>query len=218
MEPEAVVFDLDHTLAVTRRDRQTLLDAATDAAGVRRIDRKEYLAAHGADLATETRAPIFDAILDDGDPATVAASYRDAINADLEPVAGAESLLADLGERYKLGLLTDGPKRAQYSKLDELGWRDRFDAVVVTGELPAGKPDRRTFETVLDALGVAPESAVFVGDNPQADIEGAAAVGLYTVQVVYDDTPVSPAADATVEADDLADELRELLLAQSRIG
>lgn len=218
MEPSAVVFDLDYTLAVTSRDRQTLLDEATDAAGVRHIDRQEYLDAHGADLASETRAPIFAAILDDGNPAAVAASYRDAINADLEAVPGAEKLLRDLREHYRLGLLTDGPTRAQYSKLETLGWRDRFDAVVVTGSLPAGKPDERTFEAILEALESQPDSSVFVGDNPTADVDGAAAVGMYAIQVVRDGDEVSPAADATVEAANLADGLRDLLLAQSRLG
>lgn len=218
MEPVAVVFDLDYTLAVTDRDRQALLDEATDAADVRQIDRQEYLDAHGADLASETRAPIFEAILDDGNPAAVAASYRDAINADLEAVPGAEALLRDLREHYRLGLLTDGPTRAQYSKLETLGWRDLFDAVVVTGSLPAGKPDERTFDAILDALDARPESSVFVGDNPTADVDGAAAVGMYAIQVVRDGEAVSPAADATVDAANLADGLRDLLLAQSRLG
>jgi len=217
MESTAVVFDLDDTLAITRRDRQTLLDRATEAAGVRRIDRNEYLDAHGADLATETRAPIFDAILDEGDPATVAASYRDAINTDLEPVPGVEALLSDLAERYAIGLLTDGPVRAQYGKLEELGWQDRFDAVVVTGSLPAGKPDERAFRAILEALDVDAESAVFVGDKPEDDVAGAAAVGIYAIQIVHEDRPVSPLADATVDADDLVAGLRSLLLAQSRL-
>jgi putative hydrolase of the HAD superfamily len=212
MDPMAVVFDLDHTLAVTRRDRQTLLDVATDAAGVRRIDRTEYLEAHGRNLATQTREPLFAAILEAGDPAAVARTYREAIETDLEPLPGVESLLSDLGDRYRLGLLTDGPARAQYGKLDKLGWRDRFDAVVVTGELPAGKPDPRTFERVLAELEVAPQEVLFVGDNPEADIEGAAAAGIYAVQVLEDGATPSPAADATVRADSLATDLRGLLL------
>lgn len=217
MCPLAVVFDLDYTLAVPERDRQTLLDEATEAAGVRRIDRAEYLDAHGADLASETRAPIFDAILDEGDPAVVAAAYRDAIESALVPVAGATDLLADLGERYRLGLLTDGPARAQYGKLEALGWTDRFDAVVVTGELPAGKPDRRAFEAILEALSASPAETVHVGDHPAADVEGAAATGLYAVQVRTDRFDASPAADATVRSDRLAADLRELLLTQARL-
>lgn len=217
MKPVAVVFDLDYTLAVPRRDRQTLLNEATDAAGVPRITRAEYLDAHGADLATETRGPIFDAILEDGDPAAVAAHYRQAIEEALVPEAGAQDLLTDLRERYRLGLLTDGPSRAQYGKLDALGWRDAFDAVVVTGELPAGKPDQRAFGAILDELGVSPEDAVYVGDHPVADVQGATEAGMYVIQVLRDQHEPSPDADATVEGDDVTAELRTLLLEQSRL-
>lgn len=217
MEPTAVVFDLDYTLAVPDRPRQTLLDTATDAADVPRIGRDEYLAAHDADLATETRAPIFDAILDEGNPMAVAAAYRDAVESALVPVPGVEALLTDLGERYLLGLLTDGPTRAQYGKLDTLDWTDRFDAVVVTGSLPAGKPDPRAFEAILDALGVAAGEAVYVGDHPTADIVGAADAGLFAIQVVTDRFDVSPAADATVCGDRFAEDLRTLLLSQARL-
>jgi putative hydrolase of the HAD superfamily len=217
MQPSAVVFDLDNTLAVTRRDRQTLLDEATDAADVRPIDRTEYLEAHGSDIASETRAPIFEAIIDDGDPAAVAASYRDAIRRDLAPVDGAESLVRELSEDYRVGLLTDGPTRAQYAKLEHLGWLDLFDTTVVTGALPAGKPDRRAFRAVLEALEVDPPETVFVGDNPEADIKGAAAAGLVTVQVVRDgETPIQT-ADAAVSAGNLAAEIRGLLASQSRL-
>lgn len=219
MEPLAVVFDLDYTLTVPQRDRQTLLDEATDAAGVRDIDRAEYLDAHGADLASETRAPIFAAILDEGDPAEVAAQYRRVVTDALVPVPGAADLVEDLRKRYRVGLLTDGPRRAQYAKLDALGWRDQFDAVVVTGDLPAGKPDPRTFAAILEALDVDPAQAVFVGDHPVADVEGAADAGLFAVQVMADDQQAerSPHADATVSRAHLARELRELLLAQSRL-
>jgi len=217
MEPTAVVFDLDNTLAVTRRDRQTLLDEATDAADVRPIDRAEYLAAHGEDLASETRAPIFDSIIDEGDPGAVAASYRDAIRRDLAPVDGAESLVRDLRTDYRVGLLTDGPMRAQHDKLEHLGWTDLFDAAVVTGSLPAGKPDERAFRAILDALDVEPAETVFVGDNPTADIEGAAAAGLVTVQVLRDGETPSAAAHATVSAESLVEELRGLLAAQTRL-
>lgn len=217
MHPVAVVFDLDYTLAVPDRPRQTLLDEATDAADVRSIDRGEYLDAHGTDLASETRAPIFDAILEEGDPTAVAAAYRDAVESALVPVEGVDELLADLGERYRLGLLTDGPTRAQYGKLDSLGWRDRFDAVVVTGALPAGKPDSRAFEAVLEALDVTPAETVYVGDHPEADVEGATAAGMYAIQVLTERFEASPAADATVRDRRIAADLRDLLVNQVRL-
>ncbi|MHB9288222.1 HAD family hydrolase [Halobacteriales archaeon Cl-PHB] len=217
MDPAAVVFDLDYTLVVPDRDRQALLDQATAEAGVRDIDRQEYLDAHGDDLASETRAPIFDALLDEGDPLEVAAAYRDAIEAALVPLPGVEELIGSLRDRYALGVLTDGPARAQYGKLETLGWRDRFDAVVVTGELPAGKPDPRTFAAICDALGVDPREVVFVGDHPRADVEGAAAAGMTAVQVVTDRFEPAEAAAATVDQETVAADLRDLLHSQTRL-
>lgn len=45
------------------------------------------------------------------------------------------------------------------------------------------KPNRAIFEHALDALGVAPHEAVFVGDNPREDILGAQAVGMRGVLI-----------------------------------
>ncbi|MFB6165642.1 MAG: HAD family hydrolase [Haloarculaceae archaeon] len=213
--PAAVAFDLDETLAVTVRDRQTLLDVAADRAEAPGIDRAAYLEAHGDVAATDTREPIFDALLTgeaDVDPAELATAYRRAIEDDLEPLAGAADLVTDLRERTRVGLLTDGPVAAQRGKLRELGWEDLFDAVVITGELPAGKPDERAFRAICDALDAAPADTVYVGDRPDVDVEGAAAAGLGTVQVLYDGgPPPTPAADATIERSRLVAALPALL-------
>jgi len=37
-------------------------------------------------------------------------------------------MLADLRGEYRVGLLTNGPVRAQRDKLETLGWEDAFDA------------------------------------------------------------------------------------------
>ena len=213
MSPAAVAFDLDYTLAVTDRDRQALLDAATARADAPAIDRADYLDAHGAVAATETREPIFVRLLDGAtDPETVATAYRHAIEDALEPVAGVADLLADLRESYRLGLLTDGPLAAQQGKLDTLGWNGLFDAVVITGTLPAGKPDRRAFDAICAELGVEPAETVYVGDRPEVDVAGAAAAGFATVQVLYPGGPdPHPAANATVDRGELVERLPGLL-------
>jgi putative hydrolase of the HAD superfamily len=218
MALRAVVFDLDYTLAVPDGDRQTLLDEAADAAGVRPIDRQEYLDAHAADLASETRAPIFDALLEEGDPEEVASAYRVAVEDALVPVEGVGALVRELRGSYRVGLLTDGPTRAQWGKLETLGWTDLFDAVVVTGTLPAGKPDPRTYEAILDELGVAPPETAFVGDHPEADVRGAAAAGMFTVQVLDGRRERVPEVDAAVDREHLAEGLRDLLLRQASLS
>lgn len=216
MTPRAVVFDLDGTLAVPDRDHQTLLTEAADAADAPRLSRTEYLRAHREAVAGETRAPIFERLLENGDPPAeaVARAYREAINDALEPVDGVESLVGDLtnGLGYRVGVLTDGPPRAQRSKLERLGWTDRFDATLVTGEIDTRKPDPVTFETICDWLEVEPTNAAYVGDDPEADIAGAADVGMRAVQVRYDGGPSThPDADAVVERRSLAAELPSVL-------
>lgn len=215
MPPLAVVFDMDYTLAVTNRDRQLLLDEATAAAGTHDIDRDTYLATHDETDASETRAPIFERLLEDGtaaDAERLATAYREAIQDALEPVPGAADLLRDLRADYRLGLLTDGPERAQWSKIEHLGWEDLFDAIVVTGTLPAGKPDPNTFQTICAELDVDPTDAVYVGDRPETDIAGATAVGMAGIQVLYPGGP-EPHSDAvaTVERDRLVTALPTIL-------
>jgi putative hydrolase of the HAD superfamily len=191
--PQAVVFDLDYTLAVPQRDRATILEDATTATGAPSLTRDAYLAAHRRNLTTETREPIFADLLADSesdtDPAAVATAYRETIADDLEALPGVEAMLADLRGEYRVGLLTNGPVRAQRDKLETLGWEDAFDAALVTGELEAGKPDPRAFEAITGELGVDPADAVYIGDEVEADIRGATEAGMRAIQVLLEDGP-----------------------------
>ncbi|MDZ7701460.1 MAG: HAD family hydrolase [Halobacteriales archaeon] len=213
MPPAAVGFDLDDTLCVPDRDRGTLLaDAVTEADAPpleEWASREAYQAAHGSNLTSESRTPVFAAMLDgtavSADPAALATAYRETVNDALRPLAGVEGLLAGLRERYRVGLLTNGPRRAQRSKLETLGLTDAFDASFVTGELPAGKPDRRAFEALLDGLDVEPDELVYVGDDVDADVGGATAAGCRAIQVLHDGGPdPDPRAAAHVRFDELA--------------
>jgi putative hydrolase of the HAD superfamily len=210
MTIRAVAFDLDYTLAIPERDRQALLDEASAAVEGPALSREAYLDAHRRNLTNRTREPIFEDLLADHDTdasaAALADTYRDAITDALVPVAGAEALARELREEYRVGLLTDGPVRAQRAKLDALGWEDLFDAIVITGSLDAGKPDARTFRAELDALGTTADETVYVGDSAELDVAGAHAAGLRAIHVLSNGA-ASPAADAAIERDALAERL-----------
>lgn len=214
MTIRAVGFDLDYTLAVPDRARSRLLTEATEAVGAAPISRNAYLAAHRRNLTGETRAPIFEELVDGGDGQAddLARAYREAVNASLVPVDGVEDMLADLRERYRVGLLTNGPTVAQREKLAVLGWESAFDEVVITGELTAGKPDRAAFEALLSALNEEAASTVYVGDEVEADVKGAMNAGLSVVQVTYPGGPApDPRSDARVERDAIARDLPRVL-------
>lgn len=212
----AVVFDLDYTLAVPSRERQAVLDEATEAVGAPSMTREEYLEAHGRNLASESRDPIFEELLakhdSDVPPEALSEAYREALAAALAPIEDGEKLVADLRETYKVGLLTNGPLTAQRSKVESLDWTDLFDAIVITGELEAGKPDERAFRAVLDALNVSADEAVYIGDDVDADIHGAKDVGMFAVQVCFEGGPdPDPRADVHVDRDALSRELPDVL-------
>jgi putative hydrolase of the HAD superfamily len=211
-----VVFDLDETLAVTTRDRQRLLADTATAAGLDPIEYGTYERAHREAVTGDTRARIFETLIDDEsiDPNAVAETYRGVVNEHLEPIAGAEELLAQLsnGAGYRVGVLTDGPERAQCSKIEKLGWEDLLDATVVTGRMETRKPDPVAFEAVLGALAVDPDEAVYVGDKPEADVEGALDAGMRAIQVLYPDGPEPhPRADAHIKRENLSTDLLDVV-------
>lgn len=215
---EAVGFDLDGTLLVAERNRESLLHAACDRVGVSPLAREAYVQAHRRQQSDADRESVFAALLDDHDhdadveAAELAAAYDAVVEEATAPLDGAAALVERLRERHRVGLLTDGPVATQRRKLERAGWTDLFDAVVVTGGLDAPKPDRRAFEALCEALDAPPARTAYVGDTPEADIAGAATAGLRPVQVLYEDGPEPhPDAAATVERTELVERLPSIL-------
>jgi epoxide hydrolase-like predicted phosphatase len=60
------------------------------------------------------------------------------------------------------------------------GWRDMFDAVVISGEVGMRKPEQRIFEHTLQLLGLPARACVFVDDH-QTNIQAAATLGVVGV-------------------------------------
>lgn len=210
MTLQAVVFDLDETLAIVDRDRSALLADACEAVGAPPFDRDDYVAAHADHRTADTRVPIFEDLLEDYgvdgevDPEALAVAYREAIGEHIRPIEGIEQLLDGLADDYRLGLLTNGSVGAQQDKLDRLGLESHFDAVAISGHLEAGKPDERAFQAILDELDVPADEAVHVGDQVESDVEGAKAAGLWAVQVLYPGGPEPDVrADGYVDRDSL---------------
>lgn len=81
----------------------------------------------------------------------------------------------------KLGVVTNGQGVRQRRKLAALGLAGAFDAVLVSGEEGVRKPDAEIFRRALARCGAAAHEALFVGDHPVADVEGAHRAGLNAV-------------------------------------
>jgi putative hydrolase of the HAD superfamily len=61
--------------------------------------------------------------------------------------------------------------------------RDRLDAIIFSYQVGVRKPDARIYKYALEAIGVRPEDALFVGDGGSDEHRGARAVGMQTVIV-----------------------------------
>jgi putative hydrolase of the HAD superfamily len=62
--------------------------------------------------------------------------------------------------------------------LERCGLGDSLDAVVTSAEARARKPDRAIFERGLELAGCGAGEAVYVGDTPAEDLDGARAAGI----------------------------------------
>ena len=82
-----------------------------------------------------------------------------------------------LRQKYKVGILTNGRSKNQWSKIRKAGVEDLFDTIVVSGDLGYHKPDIRIFEEARNRFGLKPEECLFVGDNFYRDICGAVNAG-----------------------------------------
>jgi putative hydrolase of the HAD superfamily len=67
--------------------------------------------------------------------------------------------------------------------MDGYGLLEHFDHTFFSDEVELSKPSPAIFERALEPFGVAPEEAVFIGDQPVLDVQGPQAAGLWTVQL-----------------------------------
>ena len=105
------------------------------------------------------------------------------------------AILPSLRGRYALGLVTNGAACLQREKLTRSGLAEHFDAVVVSGDIGAGKPDPAVFHHALAMLGVRADRAVMIGDTVERDVAGARAAGLRAVWINRSGLPRPPGPD-----------------------
>lgn len=109
----------------------------------------------------------------------IADAYTDAKENAVAPLGDSLAVLTELGRRgYRLGLLTNGGSEFQRRKLKRYELERCFEVVLIEGEWGVGKPHPSVFREALRCLDVAPRDAWMIGDNFEADIRGAASVGI----------------------------------------
>ena len=112
------------------------------------------------------------------------------------------------GRELKTGLVSNAidPPWLLHADLERLGLAERLDVAVFSSEVGKRKPHPSIFERALEALGVEPQEALFVGDSLYHDVGGAASLGMTTVQALWfradrDDRGIEPDYEAFTPMD-----------------
>jgi putative hydrolase of the HAD superfamily len=84
---------------------------------------------------------------------------------------------------YKLHLITNGFENIQRNKLNSSNLRDYFVEVITSEASNSLKPHAAIFEYALGKALATKDESIMIGDNLDADIQGAMNVGLDTVFV-----------------------------------
>ena len=112
--------------------------------------------------------------------------------------------LRDAGLR--LGIVSNSDGRVEQA-LAAAGLRQYFDVVIDSSIFGSEKPDPAIFQAALDALGVAPEEALYVGDLYDVDVVGARAAGMEAVLLTSLDVQETHPCRTAASIDELVDEL-----------
>lgn len=194
---KAVLFDLDDTMwpvmPVIQRAESVLYDWLKMHAPLLpqhytvaqlRQRRLALMATHPRyqfDLEALRRAALIEAFAEVGENADVVDAAMTIFNAERNRVAFFDDVmpaLVRLGRHYRLGTVTNGA-----ANLEAIGIAGHFQASVAAHAFGTAKPDASIFHAGCMALNVAPEEAVYVGDDPLLDVDGAQRAGLRAVWI-----------------------------------
>lgn len=90
----------------------------------------------------------------------------------------AREALDYLSKRYRLFILSNGFREVQYKKLKATDLLSYFERIILSDEAGVNKPDPRIFSFALARAGATADDSVMIGDNFEADIQGAARAGI----------------------------------------
>lgn len=115
----------------------------------------------------------------------------------IEHLSNYDHLLPDTREvleylrpKYRLHIITNGFEEVQTKKLMNSGIATYFDQVINSEMAGVKKPDPWIFHLALERTGIKPHQAIMVGDNLEADILGARAVGIHTIHLNVHNDPL----------------------------
>ncbi len=224
----AITFDLDNTLWETDqsiyRAEDLMRDALHDAAShwmhsysfeALKTHRQQVASEHpdrAHDLSWTRREALQRWFLSQGANPRMAKEladlgfrvfYRERQN--VAPYPGVESMLAQLATQFALGAITNGNADLMTMPIGQ-----HFQFSFRAHEFPRPKPAPDMFTAALAHFQIAPDELLHVGDDPEHDVTGAAALGIRTAWVNTRALPIDAAPHADWVMDSVVDLLTHL--------
>lgn len=198
--PDAIVFDLDGTIADTARDIEQALNAALASERLSPVDLDAVRTMIGAGPVALVRRALrwLDATVNDDLVARLTKGFHDnyarngnASSRLFPDVSPCLDVLRNLGIR--MGVCSNKPEPLCLDLLRDLGALHYFEVVQGFGTGLPPKPDPRPLLTTFAKLGAGPDRALYVGDS-ETDVMTARAGGI-PVAVVGHGYTVKPAEE-----------------------
>lgn len=206
-----VLFDLDGTLIDTAPDMVATLQAMQRDQGRTPVDYEL-----GRSYVSNGAIGLLRLGFPDADNARIEAlrpeflsRYLDRISAASTLFPGMERLVDRLDQHGRCwGVVTNKPHHLTEPLMIALDLLDRAACCVSGDTLPQRKPDPAPLHHACELAGVAPATAIYVGDSSR-DIEAGRAAGMVTIAAAYG--YVTPDDDVTAwGADAIAHDTEEL--------
>jgi phosphoglycolate phosphatase len=168
IRPDALVFDLDGTLIDSRRDITTAINRMR--AGLElpplALEQVITMVGEGARLLVERAlGPGFSPDEIDRALETYLGYYQDVCLETTRTYPGVDVMLAELGRRYPLALLSNKGEALSRRILDGLGLTAHFREILAGDSLPTRKPDPAGLHILAGRLDVPIQRLLLVGDT-----------------------------------------------------
>lgn len=104
---------------------------------------------------------------------------------------GTYDILEYLEPKYELHIITNGFEEAQTKKIEKANLRSYFKTVTNSEMAGVKKPNPKIFNHALKLAEADPENSIMIGDNIEADVQGAIDVGMQAVLFDYANRNIS---------------------------
>jgi N-acetyl-D-muramate 6-phosphate phosphatase len=205
--PRAVLFDLDGTLLDSAPDMLATVDAmrASRGRGPMSMEVLRPVVSKGARAMAAAAFPDVPADERNAWIPEFLEIYQRELGKHGTPFDGVEAMLRaleDAGSAW--GIVTNKPEYLARQLMPMLGWETRCAVLIGGDTLPERKPHPLPLLHAAQAMGVAPEACVYVGDD-ERDIIAARAANMPSVVALWgyrldEDDPLAWQGDVLVES------------------